>query len=115
MGWQELKQAQVLSGDAKWPAWEGEIDLSAPGFSDWLLIPDKIQNVSVTITFTLGATGKVQTTTDIVSTIKTGTPLAIDWPFGVVGVDTQKACYPPSGIRIFQIAPGTMNFTIRCN
>ena len=115
MAWKDMQQAQILHGDERWPAFESSIEKDTFGVSEWVLIPDKVQNVSITITFTGGATGTVQTSTDKVDTIKTGVPLAISWPFGVVGVDTQKACYPPSAIRIFQIAAGTMAMTIRAN
>ena len=115
MGWQELQQAQILSGDERMPAWEIEVNLSAAGNSDWYLIPDKVDNISVTVSFTGGATGKVQTCTDKVDVIKNGTPVPVDWPFGLVAITTQKACWPPSGIRAVQVGAGTMKLSIRAN
>lgn len=113
MGWRELNQAQILHGDEHWPSFEGEITLIAPGVSDWILIPDKIQNVSITLSFTAGASGKVQTTTDEVWTVKTGVPIAVDWPFGEVGNNRTEICNPVSGIRAVQIETGTMKVTLR--
>jgi hypothetical protein len=94
-------------------SWEDEVNLSAPGSSDWIIIPEKVRGVSVTVSFTGGATGKMQATTDRVNTIETGTPVAVDWPFGIVSVTTQRRVKACSGLRAVQVGTGTMKVTFR--
>lgn len=94
-------------------SWEFEINLSAAGFSEWVIIPEKIKGISVTASFTGGASGKVQTSTDPVAVVKTGSPIAIDWPFGEVDINMSKSCRPVSGMRAVQIGTGTMKLTLR--
>jgi len=113
MGWKEPEQAQILHGDEREPAFEFEINLTTPSESDWLLIPDKIDNISVTVSFTSGATGKIQATTDKVYNVKQGIPVAEDWPLGVIGFTTQETCYPCTAIKAIQITNGTMKVTVR--
>lgn len=84
-------------------SWEAELNLDAPGNSEWVIIPEKISGISVTVSFTAGATGKMQTTTAKVDTILTGSPVAIDWPFGTVATNQSKVCRPCSGMRAVQI------------
>ena len=94
-------------------SWESELNLSAPGNSEWVIIPEKIQKISVTVSFTGGATGKIQTTTAKVDTILNGSPVVIDWPFGTVSTNQSKVCMPVSGMRAVQIGSGTMKVTMR--
>ena len=94
-------------------AFEIEINLDAPGFSEWVIIPEQIDIISVTVSFTGGATGKMQTTTDLVYTIKTGSPTAEDWPYGEISVSVTKTCKPCSGMRAAMSGSGTMRVTIR--
>ena len=94
-------------------SWEAEINLSAPGNSEWVIIPEKIQKISVTVSFTSGATGKIQTTTAKVNTILNGSPVVIDWPYGVVSTNQSRVCMPVSGMRAVQIGSGTMKMTMR--
>lgn len=102
------------TGDARKVAWEKEIDLAAPGNSDWLLIPDEVQGLSVTLSFSGGGSGKVQTTTDVLNTVKTGSPVTVDWPAGEVSSTTQDFCVPVTAIRLVQINAGTAKMTVRC-
>ena len=61
-----------------------------PGKS--ILIPNDVKNVSVTISFSGGAQGKIQTSTDTISDIETGvSDVWIDAPFGIVTVNTAAA------------------------
>lgn len=94
-------------------AFEIEINLDAPGFSEWIIIPEQVVTIAVTVSFTSGGTGKVQATTDKVYEIKTGTPEGVDWPFGIVDDTFQAACIPPSAIRAEQVGSGSMIMTVR--
>ena len=94
-------------------SWEYEINMDTPGNSEWVIIPEKIRLISVTISFQGGASGKMQTSTDKVDTIKTGSPVSIDWPFGEVNTNQTKVCKPCSGIRAVQINTGIVKITLR--
>lgn len=93
-------------------SYEKEVNLNSAGNSDWIAIPERIRHISVTVSF-VGATGKIQTTTDPVDTIRNGTPVAIDWPFGIVSTNQTNVCKPCSGIRAVQVGAGTMKITLR--
>lgn len=94
-------------------SWEFEVNLEAAGESEWIIIPEKIKIISVTVSFTGGASGKVQTTTDRVDVVVNGSPVPIDWPFGVIDVNVSKSCRPVSGMRAVQVGTGTMKLTVR--
>jgi hypothetical protein len=113
MSAQNFDVSQINTGDARKVAWEKEIDLVAPGNSDWLLVPDEVQGLTVTLSFTGGGSGKVQSTTDKVDTVKTGSPVAVDWPLGEVSSSTQDFCLPVTAIRAVQINAGTLKMTAR--
>jgi hypothetical protein len=114
MGYKEMNVCGENTGDPRKVAWESEINLAAPGNSDWILIPDEVQGLSVTLSFAGGGTGKVQTTTDILNTVKSGSPIVVDWPAGEVGVTTQDFCVPVTAIRLVQVNAGTAKMTARC-
>jgi hypothetical protein len=113
MGYQNLDVAKINLGDEKKFAWEKQIDLIAPGNSDWLLVPDEVAGLTATLSFTAGGSGKIQTTTDKVDTVKTGSPVAVDWPLGEVSSSTQDFCVPVTAIRAVQINAGTLKMTVR--
>lgn len=94
-------------------SWEYEINLNSPGESEWIIIPEKINTIDVTISFTGGATGKMQTSTDKVDIIENGSPVPIDWDFGIISDNRSEGCDPVAGIRAVQIAAGTMRVSIR--
>jgi len=94
-------------------AWEKKIELSSPGESEWIIIPEKVKFIPVTVSFTGGATGKMQTSTDLVYDIKTGSPVPIDWPYGLVAINQTKVCLPVAGMRAVQVGTGTMKVTMR--
>ena len=94
-------------------AFEINITFDSPGFSEWIIIPEQIATIAVTVSFQSGGTGRIQSTTDKVYDIKTGTPTEVDWPFGVVEDTFQAVCDPPSAIRAELVTPGIMTLTIR--
>lgn len=94
-------------------SYEKEIVLTAPGNSDWIIIPERIKFISVTVSFLSGASGKIQTTTDLIDTIKNDSPIAVDWPYGTVSTNQTRVSRPCSGIRFVQIGTGTMKVTMR--
>ena len=110
---EKMNVVPVNNGNQGFTAWEHEISLIAPGNSAWVLIPDQINRIDVTLSFTGGSSGKMQTTTEKIDTIKNGLPIAIDWPFGSIDVSRSESCKPVSAIRAVQEAAGTMKVTIR--
>ena len=87
---------------------EATIELTGIETSDWELIPDTAQIITVQIEFTGGAEGKMQTTNDSENEVLTGSPVPADWPFGIVYEDRVDACLPVTAIRAVQTASGTM-------
>lgn len=92
-------------------AFEDEINLNAPGESDWIIIPAIINVITVTVSFTGGASGKMQTTTDPNDNFSSA--VSVDWPFGEKSETFSATCKPVSGLRAVQVGTGTMKITIR--
>lgn len=113
MAWKKMLIAPVEQTINNSVAYEIEENLIAASNSDSILIPGGIQNIAVTISFTGGATGKVQTTTDKINTVKNGSPDWVDWDIGVVGATRQDVSVPVTAIRAVQVTPGTMKMTAR--
>lgn len=93
--------------------YEYEINLNSASTSDWVLIPFGVEKLSCTLSVSGGASAKVQASTDNVQTIKSGTPIAIDWSLGVVSVTTQDAVEKITAIRLVQTQNGSSKLTIR--
>jgi hypothetical protein len=113
MAYKEMDVCGENTGDARKVAWEKEVNLVASGNSDWILVPDEVQGLSVTLSFTGGGSGKMQSTTDKLDTVKNGSPVAVDWPLGEVSSNTQDFCLPVTAIRAVQINAGTLKMTAR--
>jgi hypothetical protein len=113
MAWLMMDVAPIQEGNPQSFAWEKEVDLAAGGNSDSILIPDDVKSFSVTVSFAGGGTGKVQTTTDKVATVKAGTATWVDWDLGVVAATTQDNAQPVTAVRAVQVNPGTMKLTAR--
>ena len=110
----DMNVAPINRGDAKIVAWEYEDNLAAPGNGYSIIIPDEVQHLSLTASFSGGGTGKVQTTTSTLEVVKTGTNIVwVDWDNGTVAITTQNACYPVTAVRMVQIHAGTMKLEVR--
>ena len=113
MNTKDLQVAQTKYSRGEPRAWEVEINLDTSGNSDWVIIPEQISTISVTVSFEGGATGKIQTTTDLVYIIRTQIPTPIDWPFGEVNNNRIEVCDAISGLRAVQRKDGKMKITLR--
>jgi len=111
--YKEMTTSQILTGRGENRSYEHELNNSSPGNSIWVLIPDKINIISVTLSFTGGGSGKMQTSTDKVDTVKNGSPEYKNWPFGEVSASRQERCDPCTAIRLEQINAGTMKVSVR--
>lgn len=114
MAWHEMMVAPINKGDQKRVAYEYEDNLSAPGNGDAILIPEEITWFSTTMSFTAGASGKIQVTTDTVATVKAETDVTwVDSWWGDADATYVDLFFPVTAIRIVQIDTGTMKLTVR--
>lgn len=103
----------AIPGQGRDPlSWEYEGSLVAPGVSPWILIPDRTLKVAITLSFSGGGTAKVQTTTNKVITVQTGSPVAVDWDHGTVSTIIQDSCDPCTAIRVEQVGVGVVDYSI---
>ena len=113
MGYKVMKPAQVQDGGEKGRAFEETSELAAAGNGDWILVPDDIRQLVITVVPTT-ATAKVQTTTDPIAVVKSGTGItAVDWDAGAVSSTTQDVAYPVTALRLVQIGAGTAKMSVR--
>ena len=94
------------------PAYEAEVNLAAGGSSDSIMIPNDVQNLSITIHFAGGGTGRVDVSNDSVYTVKTGAPA---WTAQAVaaGTDALINMIPCTAIKAVQVHAGTMKMVVR--
>ena len=76
-------------GGTRLEAFEADIDLSGAGTSDFILIPSDVNNVTVTVSFTGGAEGYIEATTDKIEKVIAGTAIWVTWTQGQVNSDIQ--------------------------
>lgn len=103
----------VQNGGTHLFAFEYAETLTSVGNGESVLIPSDISNISVTVSFTGGASGYVQATTDMIGSVILGTAIWVTWEAGEVSVTTQDSAYPPTAIRAVQSGAGTMTMTVR--
>jgi hypothetical protein len=104
----------IVPNSGRFVSYEISVSLSAAGNSDWILVPPDIRRLSITLSVAGGGQGKVQATTDVVDTVKNGTPTAIDWDYGTVSANTQEVADPCTAVRLVQdSASGTTQLTLR--
>jgi len=93
-------------------AWEYSEELSAPANGDTVIIPEDVQNISVTLVVTAGS-GKIQATTDLLATVESGTGVTwVDWDHGVVTATTQDVAKPVTALRQVNVS-GTTKLVMR--
>ena len=107
------RPGQPRDGGTRLEAFEAEAVLASAGASDFVLIPSDVQSVSATLSFTGGASGFVEATTDKIETIRNGSPVWLMWSKGQVSSTTQDSAYPPSAIRAVQVGSGTTLLSVR--
>ena len=115
MTWAEMQIAPIKHSNPRNVAYEYDETLIAPGNGKAILIPDSIRWFSTTMTFTLGASGKIQWTTDLISVVKSGAGITWQDSWWGEADETYMDMYIPivSAIRIVQILAGTMKVTMR--
>ena len=114
MGWKQMLVTPALDGGEKGFGFEMTVALAAAGDTDSILIPDDIQNVSVTAQASGGATATIYTTTDLVSTVKAaGTITWVPWAAGAVTTATGAVFYPVTAIKMTQVGAGASVLSVR--
>lgn len=96
-------------------AFEYEETLVAIGNGKTILMPDDVSSVVVTATFSAGASGYIEATSDVVQKVKNEDPNLqwIIWDSGTVDITTQDYCIPPTALRMVQVGAGEMTMTMR--
>jgi hypothetical protein len=114
MGYKQMQVTPALDGGEKGFGFEMTVSLAAAGDTDSILIPDDVQNVSVTAQASGGATATIYTTTDLISTIKAaGTITWVAWATGAVTTATGGVFYPVTAIKMTQTGAGASVLSIR--
>jgi hypothetical protein len=112
----EMQLANItLSGEMRVFAHEMELSLSSTGDSQWIIIPLGITQIAVTISFSSGGRGKIQTTTDIIRRIKDNDGIIpVDWSLGVVNNTIQDSVIPVTALRLVQTSEtGSSKISVR--
>lgn len=111
MAWKDMQLASTGKGERDTFAWEFEEILNSPGDGDWIMVPNDVGAIAVTLSPTAGS-GKIQTTTDKIDVVKNGSPVAIDWDDGVVAISTHDVFFPITAFRMVNVT-GTTKITVR--
>ena len=112
----EMQKTNISpDGEQRIFAYELELSLSSPGKTQWLLMPLRVQQASITISFTNGGRGKIQTSTDIIRRIKENDGIIpVDWNLGVVNETIQDSVLPVTALRLVQTSEtGTSKISVR--
>ncbi len=110
----EMQLANIKqSGEMKVFAHEMELSLSAIGNSKWIIIPSGITLIACTLEVLEDSKGKLQATTDLISRIKDGTAVGIDWDIGESFFNQQDLCEGASAVRLVQTLAGSTKITVR--
>jgi hypothetical protein len=87
------KMGNVKDGGTRLVCFELESNLAAADTGDIILVPSDINSVSVTVSFTGGASGYVEATTDTLERIKNGTAEYVVWNSGVESDGSEDEIY----------------------
>lgn len=112
MGYVMPNVAQVNTGRADKVSWEYSKIYNSEGVKDWLIIPDQIQERSILISFSGGASGKIQHTLSLVTDIKDDNAIEEDWPFGIVNKKRSETFRAVRGIRAVMYGTGAMKIEV---
>ena len=94
-------------------AYEFVSELDAIGNGDWVLIPEDVNLIAVTLEITDGSRAKTEATTDSIENIKADVAVGLDWDIGSTYVSQQDICRGASAIRLVQISTGSSKMSVR--
>jgi hypothetical protein len=111
--YKEMSVAPSLSPTGK-TAFEATDTLVAGGDGVSILIPAGISAISVQVTMSGGGTCNVQTTTDPVATVKSGSGITwVAWDKGTVSSTAQAVCAPVTALKLVQVHAGACALSVR--
>lgn len=116
MAYVYMKEVPYNTQNAINPAYELKRVLDAPATTEWVLIPDQVNNIAGTITVTGTATAYVESTTSPLVDVVNDTAIPDKWPFTDVTVANSPATEtsrPVTALRGVMIGTGTATFTLR--
>ena len=94
-------------------AYEFVSELDAIGNGDWVLIPEDVNLIAVTLEVFDNVRAKIQATTDTIANIQTDVAIGIDWDIGETFVDQQDLCEGASAVRLIQNTTGNCKMSVR--
>jgi len=80
-------------------AYEQEVSLAAVGNSDWILIPEDVNSVAVSL-FVSDCEATVEATTDSIRAVLADTAEGLEWDLGRVRGSAQNMAYPVTAVRM---------------
>ena len=116
MGYVYMKEVPYNTQDAKNYAFELQLEVTAATTTDWVLIPDQIQNIVGTVSVTGAATAYAEVTTSPLADIVNDTAIPDPWPFPDVTTANSPSTQfsrPVAAIRGVMTGTGTATFSLR--
>jgi hypothetical protein len=112
----QMSVAGTQEAGARPFAFEYSQSLAAAGDTKYILIPDDIQNISITAQAAgAGTTATVYSSTDLISILKSGSGITwIPWAAGAVTTATASVFAPVTAIKMTQVGTGTSSVSMRC-
>ncbi len=80
-------------------AYEQEVSLASVGNSDWILMPEDVSSVAVTL-FVSDCEATVEATTDAIADVLDDTAEGLEWDLGRVRGSVQNRACPVTAVRM---------------
>lgn len=116
MAYVYMKEVAYNTQNAVNPAYELKRELDAAAITEWVIIPDQVQNIVGTVTVTGAATAYAEVTTSPLADIINDVAIATKWPFVDVTAansPSTQSSRPVSAVRGVMTGTGTVTFTLR--
>lgn len=116
MAYVYMKEVPYNTQEAISYAFELKRVVTAPATTEWVIIPDQINNIVGTISVTGAATAYAEVTTSPLADVINDIAVASKWPFADVTVansPSTQSSRPVTAIRGVVTGTGTANFSLR--
>lgn len=116
MAYVYMKEVPYNTQEALNPAYELKREVDSPTTTEWVIIPDQVNNIVGTISVTGTAVAYAEVTTSPFIDIVNDTAVASKWPFADITVansPSTQSSRPVSAIRGVVTGVGTAIFTLR--
>jgi len=104
MAYKYMTRSFFRIGDAR--VTEFDETLSAPGNSDWILVPKNKSTISIALNPTAGS-GRIEYTLSGIETVKTGSPIVAVWDHGNVSAYADDVLHKITAFRMVNISGTT--------